>query len=540
MKWRIYTKPEVLRGAAVSSLNDQRGFVLVIALLIMTLLAILGAMMLTTSTMDSKISGNVVKSKQSLLVSEAGISKAIDYLRVNPSWGPTNNDKSVGNDFAQTWAAQSQGTVQLNSGVNGTYSVVLYDEIGTNGRLVNSTRADKYTALGGSDVLLEVTGTVGGVTKKVGLVVRTNITAFDYATYSDNQFSGNGAGNAPGTFIGKLYAGANMQLQGNYNLSQAQAQAVGNITPDCNSGKFQNCTPNSAVVTPPLLDFAWYQNQSNFAAQQVFNVTPSVGSVSSCGASCSQWPINYAVTTLGTSYTVKAMAQAVKVGSNYNHTVSWCADKTWTGTGNCPGGAVPNTFTFTAPELKNEHAMLNAPQFNAYTAPTGAGYTSSVVNFMASSGDIRFLGPPAGQTTTITASIMVGTASNNPQPAGELEFVGGAGTLNLQPANGLAIVAKEVQFESKYGNMTVNVGTASSGAVIAATREFEVEAGTPNTTTFTMNGSVVAGDGTNQGEFGIGGNGVTANFTYTPVKNLPQGWQNYGSISVSKREWREL
>jgi len=527
-------------------LGDERGVVLAITLMIMGILAIIGAAIIATSTTDVKVAGNVTRSMQALNMSEAGMSKAINFIRADPGWAPDLNKNGNTSDDAAEWAAESQGTMDMGK-VSGSYSVAVYDATGTYGRGVNATRPDKYTTLGPNDVLVEVTGKVSGVSRKVGLVVRNAITAFDYATYSNGTIEGEGIGANPGKFTGKIYGQDNIHLQGNFDLGASQASSTGQITPDCNSGKFQSCNSNSTAVAPPVLDFAYYQNQANFTDQQVFMMTPTVGSTSSCGSNCSQWPINYAITTMGTSYTVQATVQSVKVGNKkYNHTVYWCTDPNWNGViGACSG--TQSTYTFTADELKNEKALMNANQFNSYTAATGAGYTSSVVNVIDSQDEFSFFGPtdPAA-TVDITASILVGTAANNSQPAGEFEVVGGAGTLNFKPANSLALVAKELQVEAKYSDVNMNVGTATNGAVVIATKEMEVEAkndgGVQTAAAFNMNGSLVVGNvGTEPGELDVGGDGSTsANFTYTPIKSLPQGWQNYGTMTIERREWREL
>jgi type II secretory pathway pseudopilin PulG len=530
------------KSFAARHLRSERGIALVTALLVMGVMAVLGAAIITTTTTDVKIASNVTRSTQAFMVAEAGISNAIDYLRDDASWGPDLDGDGDTVDDQTAWLTQSQGTIQMGGNINGLYTLYIYDESGTNGRLANSARTDKYTTLGGDDVLLEVTGTVGGITRKIGLVIRTSISAFDYASYSDSYIIGTGAGSMPGTFIGKLYARDNLNLQGNYDMSEAEAESMTQITPNCESDKFKTCDDSADEIEPPVLDFPYYQDQANFADQQVFLFTPTVGSVTSCGANCSEWPINYEITTLGTTYTVTATTQAIESGNDWNHTVYWCSDPNWTGgTGNCPDATPPNTFTFTADNAESSKPFIDAYQFNAYTAyDTTEGYTSSVVNVFDATAYLEFMGPPVGETATVTASILVGTATNNTEPEGGIYIEGGEGTLNFQPANGLAIVAADVVFKAKYSSIIVNVGTATDGAVIMGTDKFEVEADTPYTMDFSMNGSIVVGNGEGDGEFKIGGNGVTANFTYTPISPLPEGWQDYGTISISRREWREL
>ncbi len=536
-------------------LGDERGVVLAITLMIMGIMAVIGAAIITTSTTDVKVAGNVTRSMQALNTAEAGMSNAINYIRNDPDWAPDlNKDGNLADDAAQ-WAAQTQGTIAMGA-VNGSYAIQVYDANGSYGRGVNSTRPDKYTTLGPNDVLVEATGSVNGVTRKAGLIVRNAITAFDYAAFSNGSIEGEGVGSNPGKFTGKMYGGNEIALQGNFDLGAALAQSNKKITPNCNSGKFQSCDDAAAVVVPPVLDFAFYQNQANFADQQVFMMTPAVGSTSDCGSNCTQWPINYAITTMGTSYTVQATVQAVCTTCNgdhhhdhhgtYNHTVYWCTDPNWNGViGSCSGTS--GSYSFSTDELKDDEPFMNANQFNSYTNPTGAGYTSSVVNIIDPQDDFKFFGPAdSNASVDITASILVGTAANNSQPAGEFEIVGGAGTMNFKPANSLALVAQEVKIKAEYSDINVNVGTAVNGAVVIATEEMEVEAehdhGANTMATFNMNGTLLVGNEAEEpGELDVGGDGNTsANFTYTPVTNLPQGWQDYGTMTIERREWREL
>lgn len=539
------------------TIRGERGIVLVAALLMMVVLAFLGAAIIFTSTMDIKISKNTTKSNQALMVSEAGLSDAINHLRNNPSWGPNSLDTISGG----TWADQSQGAISL-PGSTGSYTVTVYDAIGSNGRNNNNTvcsgmtvpplcrpASEQYATLGSQDVLIESSGTVDGVARKIGLILRTSITAFDYATYSDGELEGTGSGANPGTFIGKLYADNNLNLQGNYNVSQAEASAQGNITPNCNSGKFESCNDGASAIEAPVLDFPYYQDQDNFSDQQVYVMTPGLANVpGTCTSPCS-WNVNFAMTTLGTSYTATSRIKATKTGSTWNHTVFWCANAGWDGLGESgTGGGCTSgiqNWTFASSKAEKDKPFIGANQWNAYVAPSQEPYIAAnkgaIVNVFDSLKHLEFIGPNTG-STTVTSTILVGTASNNTTPVGKIDIEGGAGTLNFQPSNGLSIVAETVEFNAKYSSINVNVGTATNGAVIVATEAFEVEASTGNTATFNMSGSIMVGgdNDADANEFGIGGNGVAANFTYVPVQNLPQGWQNYGTLTITRREWREL
>lgn len=546
----ISEKMREMRSCFTRPLRSEGGFALVAALLVMGALAVIGAVIVVTSTTDMKIARNVTRSSQAFTVAEGGLSAAINNIRNNLTWGPDMDEDGA---VDATWAAQSTGTFNMGS-TTGSYTVAIYDSVGSFGRLNNEDPIDrpasqKYATLTASDMLLEVTGTVNGISRTVSLILRPAQSAFNYASYSDGTMNGQGAGADPGTVIGKIYGKDVIGFQGNYDVSEADAQSMTQITPNCSSGAFKTCDDSAEEITPPVLDFAYYQDQSNFSNQEVFIMTPTVGASAGCGANCTQWSFNYDITKPGdgSNYTLSATVQALQVGADYNHTVSWCTDPAWVGAGNCPeDGNPPKTFTFTSSKAETAKPFMDAFQLNAYTAPNGGlGYSSSIVNVFDATNHLEFLGPsnPA-DSVTVTASILVGTASSNNTPSGKIDIEGGAGTLKFEPANGLGIVAEKVKFVAKYSPLNVQVGTATDGVAIIATSEFKVKGKNANTVDFSMNGSVVVGDGSGTGKFDLKG-AADANFTYTPIKNLPQGWLNDGTIDVSKqsgawREWREL
>ena len=196
--------------------------------------------------------------------------------------------------------------------------------------------------------------------------------------------------------------------------------------------------------------------------------------------------------TLGTSYTRIAPVTATKSGNTWTNTVSWCTDATWDGTSNCPGGGAPNTYDFLSSKAETSKPFVNALQWNAYIAPVPP-YSSSVVNVFDATNHLEFLDPPAGQSATVTSTILVGTASDNTTPIGKIDFEGGAGQLNLIPANGLAVVAEKVKFVAKYSDMTISVGAPGAGAIVLGNKEISVEGKNGFFMDLTLNGSAVAG-----------------------------------------------
>lgn len=66
-------------------MTSQRGVALILALMVLAFLTVLGGALLTTSTIDIRISDNFKTGVQSLYVAEAGIDQARELLRVSPS-----------------------------------------------------------------------------------------------------------------------------------------------------------------------------------------------------------------------------------------------------------------------------------------------------------------------------------------------------------------------------------------------------------------------------------------------------------------------
>ncbi len=463
------------RGQMAAPLKNQSGIVLLAALVLMLLLAALGVGIIIFTSTDVKIARNTTLSTQSFMGAEGGIADAINTLRDDPNWGPDLDGDGDTADDAAAWQTASTGTFPLGD-LTGSYTITLYDSTGSNGRENNSLRTDKYVALGTNDILVEVTASVGGIERSIGLVVRSKVEAFDYVLFSEGTISGNGVGSSPGKIVNKLYGNTEINVQGNYGLDLAEAQSTTKISPNCNSGKYLTCDDSHDPIDAPELDFSYYQTQGNFSDQQVFTMTPTVGGSNACGAGCDEtWTTFFGMQTLGTSYTISAFSSATSGLT----TVSWCADPTWVPDANadqvadlCPDASTPNTYAYQ--NTYEGKPFINAAQFNAYTAPT-APYTSSIVNVFDATKHLEFMGPPTGQSVTLTQTILVGTAADNSSPSGKIDFYGDGGTLNLMPANDLAVVSETIKFKSKYGDFHINVGTTGDGAIMVASKDFKVE-----------------------------------------------------------------
>ena len=546
-------KRKALEPILAGSIGNESGLALLAAILLMLALSGLGLTIVFLSSTDVKITRNTTFSSQAFMVAESGAADAINQLRADPTWG-----------------AGGAGTVPLG-GHDGTYQVTVYDNVGVNGRTLNTDpgHVPTYVTLGASDILLEATGTVGGISRSIGLVVRPTIGALGFAVYSDGDIDATGAGNNPGKVTGKIYGKDSIGFQGNYDLSLAEAESNnGSINPSCPSNAFKSCNKSAESIAAPVLDFSYYQDQDNFSDQQVYIMTPTLGATTDCDAAdpCDRtWKLFYAIQTQlpdGTevSYTLTARVDATDdAGPNWTHRVNWCTPNTadltdlWEGDRgvDCTiDNSVPQWYTFVSDDIENDKPFVNGTQFNAYTAAANPPYTlnSSIVNVFDATGHLEFLGPPASAATgsapfavEIRSTILVGTSATS-TPTGKIDFEGGAGALTLIPDNGIAIVAEKVEFKSKYSDVDVTVGLPGKGALIIATNELEIKAENNNNMNFTLNGSAVVGGAATDDPnlFTVSGPGTRVDISYVDVGVSLDGWSDYGTLIVNRREWREL
>ncbi len=465
---RIAKYKKTMNGArAVKPLRNEDGIVLILALVLMMALSALGLTIVYTSTANIHISGNSVSSTQAFMAAEAGLAEAMDKIRGSSNWGPDLDGDGSASDDASEWDVESTGTIDLGD-TEATYTTTLYDSTGSYGREDNSSRLNRYVTLSGDDILIEVTASANGLDRSVSLVVRPKMEAFEYAIFSEGGIDGTGSGDNPGTLIGKFYGKKEIKLQGNYVTGDADMESTKKVSPNCNSGKFNTCDDDHDEVDAPLLDFAYYQDQDNFDSQQVIIMKPSVGKKTSCGHGCKTWKLYYEMEPLGETYTAYAESEDDET------TVYWCSNTSWPAEEGVSCDGIGGSYTYGSDDVKT---VIGAEQFNAYTAPDG--YSSTIVNIIDADEEIEFIGPEAGETATIYATILVGTSSGTDSPDGKINFYGNGGRINFMPANGLAVVADEVDFKAKYGDFDVKVGNigAGGGAIILAGEEAKFEGG---------------------------------------------------------------
>src|SRR5437016_13969256 len=67
------------------AMTSQRGVALILALMVLAFLTVLGGALLTTTTIDVRISDNFETGIQSFYAAETGIEQAREFLRMTPS-----------------------------------------------------------------------------------------------------------------------------------------------------------------------------------------------------------------------------------------------------------------------------------------------------------------------------------------------------------------------------------------------------------------------------------------------------------------------
>ena len=101
----------MIGGRAVSAIKGQSGAALVVALIVMSMLALLTVSSLDMLTINVQIAGNHAHELQALYIADAGIEDAIDRLRDDPNWntGLQNVELPAGSGNSYTVVIDNSG-----------------------------------------------------------------------------------------------------------------------------------------------------------------------------------------------------------------------------------------------------------------------------------------------------------------------------------------------------------------------------------------------------------------------------------------------
>ncbi|MFQ5962170.1 MAG: pilus assembly PilX N-terminal domain-containing protein [Candidatus Methylomirabilales bacterium] len=169
---------------SVAKVKDERGIALVVALLVMTLLTLLGATILSMSSTESTIAANEVDAARAFQVADAGIEHARHSLyfdSLSPSAVLDGTDGVFGKGKGKGKGAQKE-TVNLPGSGGGKYTVLVsnnYDGAGPafpRGSILED--ADTGTCFAADTVdcdrvlVLNSTGDYQGVLREVEVIVR--------------------------------------------------------------------------------------------------------------------------------------------------------------------------------------------------------------------------------------------------------------------------------------------------------------------------------------------------------------------------------
>lgn len=340
------------------------------------------------------------------------------------------------------------------------------------------------------NIVVTSKGTLKGQARTIKVSIRGVPQVFNYGVISNGalQFEGNVKGQGYALINGNVHANGSVNLEGSHVFMN---------TPTYNG--------QGGWVANPNYNPAW-------ALTATGNVNPNdpsfTGNYISTDTSSVQFPtLDYAYYQKQANFTNQEVI--IYSGSTTNWTVA----------------------NFNKPAVVDSQGNWISGGFGA-TAP----YTSAIVVFKGGDGDINITG-----SGTITATILAGTSQSS---EGEIKVTADPGaTINFVPAIGLAIVGSEVQIG---GN--VNIGTKDAGAIVIATDEFQIEGESKGKkkvpSSVTMWGSLVLGqNGKSNAEIELDGdntqNSFNLNYTGTINNNLPAGWDNWGTTTMYKDNWKE-
>ncbi len=107
------------------NINDDRGYILVVTLLVLFAVSVIGATLAGVSSMDTKISGNQRVNTQSLFVAEAGLSEAIHRLSfpdpTNVTVGAWSGNAAIGDShpYDPNWETRLYLTTPASAPIGG-------------------------------------------------------------------------------------------------------------------------------------------------------------------------------------------------------------------------------------------------------------------------------------------------------------------------------------------------------------------------------------------------------------------------------------
>lgn len=144
----------------MNSRKSESGVVLIVCMILLVMLAIIGAASLTTSNTEMDISGNEKYSTEAFYLADAGVEKSLAILKFDRSW-------------RDGFAAESLG--------KGKFDVAVYD-------------SNTYANLG-ENLMLRSTGRVGQSKTTIEAILSPRYrTILSYAGFGGNSFDMNGGG----------------------------------------------------------------------------------------------------------------------------------------------------------------------------------------------------------------------------------------------------------------------------------------------------------------------------------------------------------
>ena len=221
---------------------DIRGAILMSTLVLITVLAVLGATAITTTTTETKISGHFLTATQAFFVAEAGIQHTVGILN-NPG-GASNGF----NDELTTSGGVMLNTFALNGGA---YTVTVTD---------NNDDADLNTDSDNTIVLTSL-GTQSGARQTTQVVVtRAPIQLKGLITQDNLQIPGDAVVSGS---CGNVHSNSNMVISGNPTIDQ-NCSASGTVTVSGSPTVNGTMTDGAPEVPIPLIDPAAHAGYADY------------------------------------------------------------------------------------------------------------------------------------------------------------------------------------------------------------------------------------------------------------------------------------
>ncbi|MFH2013084.1 MAG: PilX N-terminal domain-containing pilus assembly protein [Pseudomonadota bacterium] len=182
-------------------LKEERGMVLVVALVFLTLLSLLGIAGIITSSTDTLIAGNTLSGTEALYIAEAGLKRAeVELL----------NDLQIDHSLANSNFVAKSGTISITPSSTAFYNVFSNVSFGSGSYTI---QLKNYGTSPNYQPSIIYARSIGSGPRSSSITLEKYLSAEDISIWNNAIFAGGGGGSAP--IVGNVIVAGSIHLLGN-------------------------------------------------------------------------------------------------------------------------------------------------------------------------------------------------------------------------------------------------------------------------------------------------------------------------------------